>query len=77
MQFEYSIHYIKSKKYRPEINEYMVEYCIINSNKIRDGLWDDVLNAICRIPPSGRILKVAYKIKGKHIKILTAYWLDE
>ncbi|MEK6955518.1 MAG: DUF4258 domain-containing protein [Nanoarchaeota archaeon] len=75
MKFEYSFHYIKSKKYRPDIDDYSVEYCIINSNVIKDRLWDDVLNAITIIPPSNRMLKVVYKIKGKHIKILTAYWL--
>ena len=76
MNFEYSTHYIKSKIYRPEINDYILEYCIVNSEIIKDRRWDDVLNAHYRIPPSGRLLKVVYQIEGKNIKILTAYWLD-
>lgn len=76
MKFEYSVHYTKSKKYRPEITEDLLEYCLINSPKIKDRKWIDVMNAISNIPPSNKKLKVAYKIKGKTIKILTAYWLD-
>jgi hypothetical protein len=76
MQVEYSNHWSKQKKYRPNITDDLMEYCIQNSNKLNDKHWQDALNAICRVPPSGRILKVVYKIKGKVIKILTAYWLD-
>ncbi len=75
MGFEYSGHYIKSKKFRPEITEAVIEYCLFNSNKIKDKKWLDVYNAISKVPPSGRLLKVVYKIKGKSIKIITAYWL--
>ena len=58
------------------ITDDMIEYCISNSNKLKDRDWEDVWNAISRIPPSGRLLKVVYKIKGKDINIITAYWLD-
>ena len=54
----------------------MIDYCIKNSNKLKDKYWEDAWNAVARVPPSGRILKVVYKTKGKNIKILTAYWLD-
>ncbi len=76
MQFEYSKHWIKKKRYRPDITEDMLEYCVQNSNRLKDKYWEDTWNAISRIPPSGRLLKVIYKHKGKTIKILTAYWLD-
>jgi len=76
MKFVYSIHYLESEEFRSEITEYMLEYCIIHSEKIKDRRWEDVWNAITRIPPSNRTLKVAYKTEGKTIKILTAYWLD-
>ena len=76
MKFIYSMHYLESKEYRPKIDEHLLEYCIINSDRIKDRLWEDVWNAIARIPPSGRLLKVVYKTKGKTIKILTAFWLD-
>lgn len=76
MYFEYSKHFLDNKKYRSEITEEIIEYCITNSQKIRDRHWEDLLNAIYKIPPSNRILKVVYKIKWQTIKILTAYWLD-
>ena len=76
MNFTYSIHYLETKIYRPEITDYLIEYCILNSNKLKDRRRDNVWNAITRIPTSNRILKVVYKIEGKDIKILTAYWLD-
>ncbi len=76
MVFIYSKHWSYKKRYRPDITSDIIEYCIVNSDKIKDKKWLDASNAITRIPPSGRILKVVYKIKGKDIKILTAYWLD-
>ena len=76
MSFEYSKHWLKKREYRKEIMEDLIDYCIKNSNKLRDKYWEDAWNAISRVPPSGRILKVVYKPKGKTIKILTAYWLD-
>jgi len=76
MSFEYSKHWLKKREYRKEITEDLIDYCIKNSNKLRDKYWEDAWNAISRVPPSGRILKVVYKPKGKTIKILTAYWLD-
>ncbi|HLC56130.1 MAG TPA: DUF4258 domain-containing protein [Candidatus Nanoarchaeia archaeon] len=76
MNFEYSIHWIRKRKERPDITDNAVEYCIQNSDKLKDKYWEDAYNAIARIPPSNRLLKVVYKTKGKTIKILTAYWLD-
>ncbi len=54
----------------------MIEYAIINSNELKDKYWDDALNAISRIPPSGRILKAVYRKEKSKIKIITCYWLD-
>ncbi len=77
MDFEYSTHYLRKQKYRPDITEYMIEYAIMHSDELRDKYWGDASNAICRIPPSGRILKVVYKRTGKNkYKIITTYWLD-
>lgn len=76
MEIIYSKHWIIKKKYRKTITDADIEYAIQHSNILKDKRWVDALNAICRVPPSGRILKVVYKIKGKVYKILTAYWLD-
>lgn len=76
MSLIYSKHWQKKKEYRKDITNDFIEYCINNSDKINDRKWDDAFNAIARIPPSGRILKVVYKEKGKDIKVLTAFWLD-
>ncbi len=76
MKFEYSFHWKQQKKYRPEITDDIIELCIKNSDKLKDKKWLNAYNAIARIPPSGRTLKVVYKEKGKGIKIITSYWLD-
>ena len=75
MKLVYTFHYEKNKKYRPEITEHMIEYCIINSYKKKDRRWLNVYNAIYNVPPSNRLLKVVYKIQGKSIKVITAYWM--
>jgi len=54
----------------------MVEYALVNSGAVRDRNWKEAFNAISRIPPSGRILKVVYKKTNEKIFIITAYWLD-
>ncbi len=76
MLLEYSFHWRKKRRKRSEITDDLLEYCIQRSQKIRDRDWAEVWNALVRIPPSGRLLKVVYKARGKTIKILTAYWLD-
>ena len=55
----------------------MIEYAILRSNIFRARHWDGVLNALYRIPSSGRLLKVVYKRLSKDkIFIITALWLD-
>ena len=77
MEFVYSLHWLRKQKYRQNITEDMFEYAIVNSDELKDKHWLDASNAICRIPPSGRILKVVYKKVGKQkYKIITAFWLD-
>ena len=53
------------KRFRPEITDDIIELCLFNSDKLKDNGWSDAFNAIARIPPSGRILKVVYRVKGK------------
>ncbi|MCK4670460.1 MAG: hypothetical protein KAT43_04610 [Nanoarchaeota archaeon] len=77
MKFEYSKHWIRKRRFRSKITDDMFEYSIINSDELKDKYWEDASNAICRIPPSGRILKVVYRKIGKNkYKIITAYWRD-
>ncbi len=77
MELEYTKHWKKKKRYRKDITDGFIEYTIRNSNVFKDRYWKDALNAICRVPPSGRILKVVYKrISKDKFKIITAYWLD-
>ena len=77
MSFTYSYHWKLKKKYRQDISDDMIEYAIYNSDVLSDKYWEDVSNAISRIPPMGRTLKVVYKRIGKnHIKIITVYWID-
>ena len=77
MKFVYSEHWKRKRKYRPDITDEKIEYAIQNSTELRDKYWSDTLNAISRIPPTGRMLKVAYKkLESNNIKIITAFWLD-
>jgi hypothetical protein len=76
MKIGQTFHWKKQKRFRPEITDDIIEICIKYSNKIKDRKWEDTYNAISRIPPSGRILKVVYREESKTIKVITAYWLD-
>ena len=76
MKLEDSEHWKRKRKYRKDISDDMIEYAIKNSNQLKDKYWEDALNAISRIPPSGRILKIVYKKEKAKFKIITAFWLD-
>jgi len=77
MLIEYSKHWqLKQQRKKKDITNDMIEYAIHNSRPLKDKHWEDALNAISRIPPSGRILKVVYKISHEKIFVITAFWLD-
>lgn len=77
MKIEYSIHWRNKKdKKKKDISDDIIEYALRNSEILKDRRWDDVFNAIARIPLSGRTLKVVYKKENQKIFIITAYWLD-
>jgi hypothetical protein len=77
MRFTFSWNWLNKRKYRKTIEIHDIEYAIMHSSELKDKRWETAFNAICRIPPSGRILKVAYRKLGKGLyKIITAYWLD-
>lgn len=77
VKFEYSRHWKQKREVRKDITDDLIEYAIQQSNMLRDKDWPDAFNAVCRVPPMGRILKVVYKRVGKDtIKIVTAFWLD-
>jgi len=63
-------------KKRKDITIDAIEFAINNSSESRDRYWKDAFNAISRIPPSGRTLKVVYKKSKEKIFIVTTYWLD-
>lgn len=77
MEIEYSKHWLrKSLRKRKDITDDMIEFAFMNSRILRDKYWEDALNAVARVSPSGRILKVVYKRRMGKVFILTAYWLD-
>jgi len=77
MRFIYSKHWINKRKYRKDITDFMFEYAIQNSDVLKDKHWVDTSNAICRIPITGKTLKLVYKKVGDNkIKIITAFWVD-
>jgi len=78
MRFVYSSHWLNERRsIRKEITDDLFEYAIIHSKVIKDKYHNNAFNAICRIPPMGRMLKVVYRSAGKdRFKIITAYWID-
>ena len=77
MQIMESLHWRKKKKFRKDIENYMIEYAV-NSGKIeKDRLHKNALNSICIIPQTGKRLKVVFRKIGKEsIKLITAYYLE-
>ena len=43
---------------------------------LKDKYWKDAFNAVSKIPPSGRTLKVVYKKLNQKVFIITSYWID-
>ncbi len=77
MKIRYSTHWLKKHpKKKKDITSDKIESALNNSNIINDKYWADAFNAVSRIPPSGRTLKVVYKKARDEIFIITAYWLD-
>jgi len=76
MDFIESKHWENKKLYRKDIREEHLEYALLHSSIYRDRQWDDAYNALARIPPMRRMLKVVYKRKEGKIIVITAYWLD-
>jgi len=73
----HSIHWAERHHERNEITDDLIEHALVHSPILNDRRHEGVLIAISRVPPSGRLLKVAYrKLKTQEIKVLTAYWLD-
>lgn len=77
MEIEYSKHWIKKQKSnKKDITNDVIEFAIKNSDILKDKYWKEAFNAICKIPPSGRVLKVVYKKINRKVFIITAYWLN-
>jgi len=77
MEIEYSKHWKdKQKDEKKDITNDLIEFVIRNSQILKDKYWKDTLNAISKIPNSGRTLKVVYKTRNQKVFIITAYWLN-
>lgn len=77
MELEHSAHWLKKRTYRNDITDAVITYAIANSAQLKDKRWENTLNAVCRVPPSGRIVKVVYRKLAKNkVKVITAFWLD-
>ena len=77
MQIKHSDYWKRKKSFRPDVSDDFIEYAIQNSATLKDRNWEDLFNAIARVPTTGRKLKVVYRRKGKNnIEVITSYWLD-
>lgn len=50
MRFDYSVHWLRKKKFRKNITNDHIEYAIQNSDVIRDKYWSNLSNAIYKVP---------------------------
>jgi len=76
-RIEYSKHWVgKQKSKKKDITNDAIEFAIKNSETLKDKYWKVAFNAVSKIPPSGRTLKVVYKRMNQKVFIITAYWLD-
>lgn len=77
VRIEHSNYWIRKREFRPEITDDFIEYAVQNSDILKDRNWEELFNAITRVPSTGRKLKVVYRRKGKNnIEVITSYWLD-
>ena len=72
------MHWKIKKQFRKDIENYMIEYAVMNCKKPkRDKYHKNALNAVARIPQIGRKLKVVFRKIGENkIKLITTYYLD-
>ena len=62
MEIKYSKDWVKKQKSkRKDITKEDIEFAFENSRILNDKYWKGAFNAICKIQPSGRTLKVVYK----------------
>jgi len=77
MKIIYSEHWIKKQKSKKkDITNDVIEFAIKSSVMLKDKYWKDAFNAVSKIPPSGRTLKVVYKKLNQKVFIITSYWID-
>ena len=66
------------RKYYPSITDRDIVLTILHGRTERDPRREGVLNSTMRIQPSGRRLRVAYRIMGpKRYMVITAFWIDK
>ena len=74
MEIIYSKHWLRKHfRKRKDITNDLIEFVLKNSKEFEDKYWENAFNAISRIPPSGRVLKVVYKKSKGNIFIITAF----
>ncbi|MBU0662530.1 MAG: hypothetical protein ABH854_00440 [Candidatus Diapherotrites archaeon] len=78
MEIIESHHWKLKRPFRKDIENYMLSYAVSNcKNPQTDKHHKNALDAVCRIPQTGKILKVVFRRLGKDsIKLITAYYLD-
>ena len=77
MKIRYSEHWARKRGLRRELSDDVLTFAIENSQPLSDRDHEGLLNAICRIPPVGRKIKVVYRRTGKgEVHLITAYWME-
>lgn len=77
MQIIESKHWQRKKRFRRNIEPYMIESVISGGPVQRDKIHDGALNAIGFVPQTGKTLKVVFRrITKEKVKLITASYLD-
>ena len=77
MEVVESKHWRNKKRFRKNIEPYMIKAVIRNGLLLRDRLHLNVLNAMAVVPQTGKTLKVVFRKIGRDkVKLITAYYLD-
>ena len=74
---EFSEHWKRKRMHRRDIDDSLLSLVLTRGRRARDDRWRGVFNSSLRVPPSGRTLKVVFRVTGRRTyRVITAYWLD-
>jgi hypothetical protein len=66
------------RRHYPSITDREIVFAILHGARRRDARREGVLSSTVQVPPSGRRLRVVYRVLcPKKYMVITAFWLDK